>query len=281
VIDAQLLVPDETYDEFRHLWEARVALYGGILARHGVTLEGVRWTVAVPDRPALACMVWGYHLVADRWAAFLDRWPAHVPIANPAPVLRWNTDKLYLADLERAGVPTVPTIFADLADEAALARARERFGADELVVKPRVSGGAWRTERLGPSAPAPGLADAMIQPFLPAVADEGELSVFLIGGEYSHAMRKVAAKGDFRVQREHGGQFTPITKPDAEMLVTARAAVATAPEPPAYARCDLIRRADGRLAVMELEMIEPDLYLDLVPAAEDRFGAAVATALSR
>lgn len=275
-MDAQLLVPDETYDEHRHLWEARVALYGGVLARHGVSLNAVRWTSAVPDRPALACMVWGYHLVADRWAAFLESWPADMPIVNPAAVLRWNTDKLYLADLERAGVPAVPTIFADLADEAALAQARERFGADELVVKPRVSGGAWRTERVGPGAPAPGLPDAMIQPFLPAVAGEGELSVFLLGGAYSHAMRKVAARGDFRVQREHGGLFTPIARPDAEMLATARAAFAAAPEAPAYARCDLIRRADGRLAVMELELIEPDLYLDLVPEAEDAFGAAVA-----
>ncbi|HEX8387556.1 MAG TPA: hypothetical protein VF636_00945 [Sphingomonas sp.] len=278
MIDAQLLVPDETYDEFRNLWEARVALYAGILARHGVRLEAARWTAARADWPALACMTWGYHLLAAEWDAFLSRWPGDVPIANPASVLRWNTDKGYLAELERTGLATVPTRFVGRADAAALAEARAAFGADELVVKPRVSGGAWRTERLGPGDPAPDLPEAMVQPFLPAVSGEGELSAFLIGGEYSHAMRKVAKPGDFRVQREHGGAFTPF-EADAEMLATARAAVAAAPAPPAYARCDLIRLGDGRLAVMELEMIEPDLYLDLVPAAEDRFGAAVAGAL--
>ena len=119
----------------------------------------------------------------------------------------------------------------------------------------------------------------MLQPFLPAVSGEGELSLIYLGGGFSHAVRKVAAQGDFRVQREHGGAYT-VFDPPAEALALAQAALAAAPAPPAYARADLIRLPGGGLAVIELELIEPDLYLDLVPGAHAAFGAALAPLLT-
>lgn len=278
MLAAQLFTPDETYADHRPLYEARIGLYTDILARHGVALTPVRWTEAVPDRPALACLSWGYHLAPARWLALIGGWPEAVPLINPPALLGWNTDKHYLADLEVAGVPTIPTRFVGVADVAALAQARAAFGAEELVVKPRISGGAWRTHRVAAADPAPLVPDAMIQPFLPAVAGEGELSLIHFAGRFSHGIRKVAAPGDFRVQRELGGVFSALS-PDAEALGLATAALAATPAPAAYARIDLIRRPDGRLAVMELEAIEPDFYLDLVPEAGDAFGAAVTATL--
>lgn len=277
MIEAQLLTPDSSYDEHRAMYEARIGLYTAILARHGVTLSAAPWTSARADRPGLACLAWGYHHQPQRWLALLDGWPSDVPLVNPRDTLRWNTDKRYLANLAGAGVSTVPTIFAPIADEAMIAEARARFGP-ELVVKPRVSASAHATVRLGPAAPAPDLAEAMIQPFLPAVTGEGEISLLCFGGEIAFAMRKVAASGDFRVQREFGGAFEVIA-PDQEAQRVARTALAVAPVPPTYARVDLVRCPDGRLAIMELELIEPDFYLDLMPAAEDLFGAAVAASL--
>lgn len=278
MIEAQLLVPDAGYDDFRDLWVDRAAIYARVLARHGVALRSARWTEADPRMPALACLVWGYHLRVSDWLEFLAGWPVSTPLINPASLLSWNTDKRYLIDLETAGVPIVPTRFALQADAGALAQARDAFGKQELVVKPRVSGAGYRTTRCRPGELAPDLDDAMIQPFLSAVATEGELSIYFFGGVYSHTVRKVAAPTEFRVQREYGGQFTAMI-PDVQTLTAAGKALAAVPDTAAYARVDLIRMDDGRLAVMELELIEPDLYLDLVPEAEDRFGAAISKAL--
>ncbi len=273
-----LFTPDSAYEEFRHVWEARIAMYRDLLAPHGIGVDPVAWPDARPGQPALALLAWGYHLQPARWDALLAGWPDDAPLLNPPSVLRWNTDKIYLADLAAKGVPIVPTHFADIAHDEALATAREAFGTDELVVKPRISGGAASTSRVGANDPAPNLAGAMIQPFLPSVRDAGELSVFYFAGKRAHAVRKVAAAGDFRVQREYGGAFT-LVEPDAADIAVAEAALAAAPEPPFYARVDLIPDGEGHPLVMELELIEPDLYLDHAPDLGAGFAAALAERL--
>jgi glutathione synthase/RimK-type ligase-like ATP-grasp enzyme len=118
----------------------------------------------------------------------------------------------------------------------------------------------------------------MIQPFIASVQDQGELSIFFFGGERGHAVRKVAAGGDFRVQREYGGAFT-LAEPDADQLAVAQAALAAAPELPLYARVDLVRDAAGTPRLMELELVEPDLYLDFAPDAGAAFAARLAQRL--
>lgn len=273
-----LLTPDSSYDQFRDVWEARIAMYAGLLAPHGITLEPVAWPNARPVRPAWAQLAWGYHLQPARWETLLAAWPDDVPLLNAPSLLRWNSDKRYLDDLAAAGVPVVPTRFVGIANDGELAAARAAFGADELVVKPRISASASYTTRVGPGAAAPNLSDAMIQPFMPSVQDQGELSVFFFGGEPAHAVRKVAAPGDFRVQREYGGAFTLVEPGDEEMRV-ARAAIAAAPQAPFYARVDMVPDADGRPCVMELELIEPDLYLDLTPDHGARFAELLAARL--
>jgi glutathione synthase/RimK-type ligase-like ATP-grasp enzyme len=225
-------------------------------------------------------LAWGYHTREAEWRALLDRLDAGgVRAVNSVEILAWNTQKTYLAELEEAGAPIVPTLFVDRLTPAAVAEAHERFGQD-LIVKPQVSGGSFGTIRLphggslagGPAGPA------MLQPFLPAVAEEGELSLLYFGGAFSHAIAKVAGAGDFRVQYQHGGAYRAI-EATAEMRQAAEQVLEAAGQALAYARIDLIRDGAGELRLMELEAIEPDLYLDLAPDGGAGFAKAMAAAM--
>ena len=203
----------------------------------------------------------------------LAAWPADRLLFNTAPLLGWNTRKTYLRELEAGGIPIVPSRFGR-ADAASVAAAFDSFGADELVVKPQVSGGSYRTVRVRPGDPIEPLDDAIIQPFVPAVSGEGELSFLFVGGRFSHAVRKVAKQGDFRIQPQFGGQFSRF-EPEPEQLALAGMVIAALPAQPLYARVDLLRIADGSLALMELEAIEPDLYPHMAPELPARLADAV------
>ena len=120
---------------------------------------------------------------------------------------------------------------------------------------------------------------AMIQPFLPSVSGEGEISLLHFDGVFSHAVGKVAKAGDFRVQPQFGSTIGPITPPPVALDV-AQAVLAAAPGRLTYCRVDLIRHPDGTLRVMELEAIEPDLFLEHAPEAGAVFAAAVKRALA-
>lgn len=259
-----VLTPDPARPEYADRWRPAFAGQARLFAAAGARVEPRPWTAGPhPDADVhAATLAWGYHFDADRWLGMLDAWPAGRPLANPPAMMRWNTRKTYLAELERAGVAVVPTLFAERGDTSALARARARFGeAAELVLKPQTSAGAHHTRRVAPGEAAELDAPCMIQPFLPAVAGEGELSVFAFDGLPAHAVAKVAAPGDFRIHPQFGGRFRSLDAP-ADALALARAALAAAPAPAAYARVDMVRDGEGVLRLMELEVIEPDLYLD-------------------
>jgi hypothetical protein len=221
----------------------------------------------------LALFAWGYHLDVARWQTMLAEWPAERPLFNAAPLLAWNTRKTYLLELEARGIPIVPSRFGH-ADAAAVSAAFDAFGTDELVVKPQVSGGSYRTVRVRRGEPIEPLDDAIIQPFMPAVSGEGELSFLFISGIFSHAVRKVAKPDDFRIQPQFGGIFTRF-EPEPSQLALAETVIAALPGPSLYARIDLLRIADGSLALMELEAIEPDLYPDMAPEVPRRLAEAV------
>lgn len=251
-----------------------LAPYLPAFAAAGITLEPRPWDLGHGSGTAtLALFAWGYHVAPAAWGALIDTWPAAHPLFNAPALIAWNTRKTYLLELEAAGVPIVPSRFGR-ADAASVAAAFAAFGCDELVMKPQVSAGSYRTARVRPGEPVEPLDAAILQPFLPAVAAEGELSLFAIGGGFSHAVRKVATGGDFRVQPQFGGMFSRL-EPGAEALRVFEAALAVLPVAPLYARIDLLRRADGRLAVIEIEAIEPDLYVDLAPAVPARLAAAL------
>ncbi|MES2058379.1 MAG: transporter [Pseudomonadota bacterium] len=253
--------------------------YHAAFGARGMTLRARPWTDGPGDGDAtLALFAWGYHLDVAKWRAMISGWPAARPLFNPAALLDWNTCKTYLLELEAAGVPILPSIFGR-ADADSVAAAFDRFGVDELVVKPQISGGSFRTERVARGSVIKPLDDAIIQPFIPAVSGEGELSFLLIGGVLSHAVRKVAIAGDFRVQPQFGGVFTRFD-PDAAQLALVGKVMAALPGRPLYARVDLLRLPDGTLALMELEAIEPDLYPHLEPEVPALLADALANALA-
>ena len=274
---ALVLTPAEGYPHDHHwAFDAQAAA----LAEAGVAVDARPWTDAGAlgaHDVVLPMVAWGYHERPDAWHALLDRLEREArAVLNPVATLRWNSDKAYLEQLTAAGVHTIPTRAIAAIDEAALEAARAELG-DQLVIKPPVSAGAFGTHRLDPGDPLPDSArgkPTLVQPYLRSVTDEGEYSLLFFGGRFSHALVKTPAAGDYRVQPQFGGREQATVSPDGAVAL-AEAALAAAPEPPAYARVDLLRDNDGALAIIELELIEPALWLELAP---DR-GASFATAI--
>lgn len=231
----------------------------------------------------LPILAWGYQRDCPAWFALLERFEAeNLPIANPAKLLRWNTDKAYLAELAEAGVATVPTLIRESMSDAALASAREILESPRLVVKPPISGGADSTYLIGPSDPLPLEAlgrKMLIQPYLPAIAEDGEYSLFYLGGRYSHAISKHPADGDFRVQEQFGGIERAIDAPDDAKALSVAALEATDSllgcGTPTYARIDMVRDGAGQFRLMELELIEPSLFLGFAADKGAMLAAAV------
>ena len=220
---------------------------------------------------------WGYQRDPALWFQTLDEWEAQgCRFANSIRTVRWNTNKDYLIELGDEGVAIVPTILATSLDPDDLIAAHERFG-DDLVIKPSISGGADGTYRLAAHDPIPFDVferEMLIQPMMPAIASEGEFSLFYFGGTLSHAILKKPAIGDFRVQEQHGGHEVSIAAPaNAQRL--AAAALGALREVPLYARVDMVRGGDGDFRLMELELIEPSLFLSYGADAGARFAAAV------
>jgi len=272
-----VLMPDAA-SPYRDMAQPFLAPYRAAFADRGIALRPLAWDLGPGDGDVtLALFAWGYHLDVARWQAILAAWPAERPLFNPPNVMAWNTRKTYLRDLDAAGIPIVPSIFGH-ADVDGVAAALAHFACDELVVKPQVSGGSHKTVRVKRGDPVEPLEDAIIQPFLPAVSHEGELSFLTIGGAFSHAVRKVAAPGDFRIQPQFGGVFSRF-EPDAEQLALVERVLSHLPDETLYARVDLIRLSDGALSLMELEAIEPDLYVAQEPETPARLAEAFIAAL--
>lgn len=233
--------------------------------------ETVDWTSV---DIALVRSPWDYYTRALEFRAWLEMVPEQTTLVNPPHVLEWNLDKRYLRELSEAGLPVVPTTYvAEVHNLVAAMEPIWESGAS-AIVKPVVSGGSWGLHHVEPGQDLvvdPEQGPWMVQPFVREVETEGELAVIVLGGEVHHGIRKVPAAGDFRVQAEFGGKNT-VEDPDAEARSLALAVLEASPGPCTYARIDMIRRA-GRLEVMEAELIEPELFLVLVPAAADRLVA--------
>ena len=280
--DIAVLTPDEASEGFHTRWPAVLAEITTPLEAAGHHAVGRSWTADLGGFDlVLPLLVWGYHLAGPDWEAATRRWEeAGLAVWNPPSVLRWNGDKAYLERLAQAGAPVVPTRFAERLSPELMAEAAEAFGTDQLIAKPRVSAGAWRTIRWRPGAGLEGgpTGPAMIQPYLPAIEQAGEVSLIFFAGAFSHAIRKLPQPGDFRVQPEYQGIISA-HQPAADELAAAEAALAGVAEPLLYARVDLVRDLDGRPVLMELELVEPDLYLRYDPASPARLAEAVARLL--
>jgi len=278
-----ILSPDPAHPEYEAMWPAQRVLLDAALAPAGIVPTYRPWTGAAPAGfdLVLPLLAWGYPDASARWLAAIDAWEAAgVPLANPATVLRWNSDKTYLLDFAARGAPVVPSVFAAAAGPDALAEARSRFGAGPLVAKPSISAGARGVVVIAPGDPLPVAAlgkPLLLQPMLPAIASEGEYSLIWFGGIFSHAILKIPRAGDFRVQLQHGGREIPIVPPPAAMAA-AQAVLARIEAPLLYARVDLVADGAGGYWLMELELIEPQLFLEHSPDAGRNFARAVGEA---
>lgn len=253
-----------------------------VLESGGLSATAVPWTrpddaIAAGDL-ILPLVAWGYHLDLPRWFSVIGTLEASGKrVLNPPSVLRWNSDKAYLQRLEAAGAPTVPTAFVDHANAETVEAARARLGGGTVVVKPRVSGGAWGTIKVPPGGSLEGGPEgpAMIQPYLKTVQGEGEYSLLYFNRRFSHALTKTAVGGDFRVQPQYGGRVRSVTPP-SEAFATAERVLAAVEEPLLYARVDILRDDVGQWRLMELEAVEPHLFLDQAADGGRAFVDAVA-----
>ncbi len=276
-----ILTPDPTDPSAGGRWPDVFARMSAPLEALGATVEPRPWTYPgdlTGFDMILPLMVWGNYRAVPRWLQAVEDWEQQgLPLLNPPSVLKWNVDKTYLQRLADAGAPIAPTHWTEAGDHAAVEQARRRHGWDAVVIKPRRSGGSYRTIKLDAGeAPTfePFEGQAMVQPFLPSVSTTGEISMLFFNGEYSHAVRKVAKAGYFRVQPDWGGYVTR-AEPDADERAAATLALAAVEERLLYARIDMVRDLDGRPVVMELELLEPDLYLGEEAEAQARFARAV------
>jgi len=279
-----ILIPAADYPvEWRWAYDVEA----GALVDAGAEVEPVAWS---SDRDlsafdlVLPLVAWGYHKDYARWLGLLVRLERKATrVENPLPLLRWNGDKAYLAELGSAGVPTVPTLVVESLDEAGLACARDFFGCTDMVVKPAVSASAHGAFKLGEDDPFPEPVRGwrmLAQPWIESMTSIGEYSLIFFAGAFSHAVSKVPVPGEFRVQPEYGGIITRCDPPPGALAV-ALAALAAAPAPATYARVDVVAGNDGTFQVIELELIEPALFLAEAPEAAPLFAAAVLAAASQ
>jgi glutathione synthase/RimK-type ligase-like ATP-grasp enzyme len=215
------------------------------------------------------CLVrstWDYHDKHREFLAWAQRVEAASALHNPAELIAWNSDKTYLRKLAAGGGRIVPTVWVGRGEEVDLDELLADEGWDEAVVKPTVDLGARNLRRVRAGKGSSALdevlrrGEAMVQPFLPSLEERGELSLVYLEGGFSHAVRKRPAAGDFRVQSIWGGTVAR-TEPSPEEVELAERALAQLQEPPLYARVDLVAGPDNEPCLIELELIEPNLYL--------------------
>ncbi|MBV8464891.1 MAG: hypothetical protein JO218_03000 [Burkholderiales bacterium] len=288
--DARYVDPDPTvpYDCQILLEEAWLVHYLGQLGLRAKRVawddRSVNWSVV---RGAVLRSTWDYFDRFDEFSPWLEGVARLTRLVNRYDLLQWNMDKRYLADLAEQGVDIVPTRYFERRQACDLAAEMRRFGWTEAVMKPVVSGAARLTFRID----SQNIADMqatferciaeeamMLQPFMRSVMEQGEISLMVVDGQHTHAIRKTPKAGDFRVQDDHGGTVHPHIA-TAEEVAFAENAVAACPVVPAYARVDLVRDAASKLRVMEMELVEPEMFFRFCPASAQRLAAAIAARL--
>jgi hypothetical protein len=266
------------------LWEDEYPLVDALESR-GLTVAPAVWDDRAVDwgaaRIVVLRSVFDYIRKRDEFCAWADSIPA---LHNPGRVVRWNSHKSYLRELEAAGVPIVPTAWIDAGSAADLAALLKERGWTDAVVKPAVDNGARGALRVSADDPAPGRAhletllaarDVMIQPYVAATEGAGEHKMIHIDGRFSHAIREDPRLGgkDFSLDR------TPRIDPEPEELALAQRVLSLIPESPLlYARVDAVMD-EGVARLMELEVIEPVLFFTKAPGSAARLADAISERL--
>lgn len=258
------------------------------LARQGISSVRIDWAAPDVDWSQFRCAVfrttWDYFERRHEFTAWLKQVRRQTKLCNAAALIDWNMDKHYLADLQAKGVNVVPSKFIERGSTLPSSELLGESGWDEAIIKPCVSGAArhtYRINRHNAAALQPVVQQLLIdeslilQPFQESVLRHGEDTLMLFNGCFTHAVRKVPKQGDFRVQDDHGGTVYP-HEPSAAQIEFAQRAIAACQPQPVYARVDIVRDNHGNFAIMELELIEPELWLRNHPPAATAFADAIA-----
>ena len=265
------------------------AALAAALEQRGLSWRRVDWARAEVDWSEFALVLlrtpWDYPLRVDEFHAWLERLEGRA-VRNRVTTIRWNLDKRYLLACGQLGVPVVPT-------EVVARGAKQRLDSvlaardwQSAVIKPLFGAGGLDTYRVERGRAEDGARfdelssrlDLMVQPFAAEVLEWGEVSLVWIDGAFTHAVRKRARPGEFRVQDDYGGSVEPHSPSTDECGVAERALTAAQEivgEPFLYARVDLLRW-NGEPTVIELELVEPELWLRNSPVAAERLAAGVA-----
>ncbi|WP_395004701.1 RimK family alpha-L-glutamate ligase, partial [Undibacterium sp.] len=210
-----------------------------------------------------------------------------VKVINDLDTLIWNLNKKYLFELSQKQLSVIPTICVTSDDQDSLAELMKQLDSKQIVIKPVQSAGAWRTLRVNMDNMLEvdrdfsvwrQEQDFLVQPFMPEIMSEGEWSLIFFNGVFSHALIKRAKTGDFRVQSDHGGTVQGI-EVSAALRMQAQTILNALECMPCYARVDGVMR-DGQFLLMELELLEPELFLELEEHAPQRFAQAILARLT-
>lgn len=261
------------------------------LAALGYPVEPEPWTDIDPDThltsdPVVLRSTWDYHRVPTMFAAWLDAMAdSRRPLLNPAGVARANIDKIYLQGLAAAGIAIPATRWIARPDAAAIEAVLREEGWARAVLKPRIGATAHGTFLVTAGhlpteddLAAVRAAGGLLQEFIPEIRDRGEVSMVYAGGAFSHAVTRRAPGGDFRVEKDFGGTVEAIA-PSSGLLGFGETVMAQVPPSCAYARVDVVDSARGPL-LMEVELIEPELYFSIVPGSAERMARVIVDRLS-
>ncbi len=254
----------------------------------GLTSLRVDWACGDIDWSAFRCAVfrttWDYYERISEFTVWLKRVGMQTRLCNDSRIIWWNLDKHYLKELEAKGIPVVSSHFIESGSPMSLPDLMDDTGWDEAVIKPCISGGARHTYRINRQnagqlqthmQPLFANESFIIQPFIHDVIHTGEDTLIVIDGQFTHAVRKVAKAGDFRVQDDYGGTVHSF-QPTREQIELAERTMALCDPAPVYGRVDIVRDNGGRWSVMELELIEPELWLRNYPPAAKLLARAIA-----
>ncbi len=244
---------------------------------------------------ALFRATWDYFDRFDEFFKWFERTKKLTHFINSASLIQWNIDKHYLKDLEAKGVNIPNTLYIErgaktnLAESIAKAKETLGFQSKDLVLKPCIAGGARHTYKFPEEQHKDlesifreliGKESLMLQEFQKNIVSEGEVSLMVFNGAYSHAVLKIAKPGDFRVQDDYGGTVHDYTPSNAE-IEFATNAVHACTEIPAYSRVDIFMDNDGNWALAELEIFEPELWFRNHPEAADVLAGIIKTKRDR
>lgn len=231
---------------------------------------------------------WGYFKELTRFKKLLKELSkTNVLTWNSLPLIRWNLDKKYILDLRKRSCPVIPTRILEpthIFDFQALCL---ELGTEQLVLKPTVGAGSFNTFHIEEGSSLLAIetelqelrkSPMIVQAFVPSIVDEGELSLIFIENEFSHCVLKRPSDQDFRVQEAFGGQEELIPAPPAAVRI-AKGILRCLDEEPLYARVDLVRTGRSLYQLMELELIEPNLWLTEYPRAASFLAQAISKRL--